>query len=59
MLTTRFKKVRIKDDVTFDNFYGSLNDIVNSSFNLGERIPESNIVRKSLYPYLRDLGLKS
>lgn len=48
MLASRFEEVRMKDDETFDEFYAKLNDIVNSSFNLGERIPESKIVRKVL-----------
>lgn len=38
----------MKDDKSFDEFYAKLNDIVNSRFNLGERIPESKIVRKVL-----------
>ena len=28
------------DDETFDEFYAILKDIVNSTFNLGERIPK-------------------
>ncbi|XP_022867210.1 uncharacterized protein LOC111386939 [Olea europaea var. sylvestris] len=36
----------MKDDEMFDEFYAKLNDIVNSSFNLGEKILESKIVRK-------------
>lgn len=48
MLASRFEEVRMKDDETFDEFYAKLNDIVNSSFNLGERILETKIVRKVL-----------
>ncbi|KAG2695044.1 hypothetical protein I3760_08G172500 [Carya illinoinensis] len=48
MLTTNFEELRIKDDETFDGFYCKLNDIVNSHFNLGDRIPEDRIVRKVL-----------
>lgn len=33
---------------TFDEFYGKLSDIVNSSFCPGERIPETRVVRKSI-----------
>lgn len=36
------------DNETFDVFYAKLSDIANSSFNLGEKIPESKIVRKIL-----------
>ncbi|XP_042944615.1 uncharacterized protein LOC122278499 [Carya illinoinensis] len=38
----------MKDDETFDAFYAKLNDIVNSRFNLGDRIPENRVVRKVL-----------
>lgn len=48
MLTFRFEKVKMNDDERFDEFYVKLNDIVNSSFNLGKRITESKIVRKVL-----------
>ena len=33
---------------SFDEFYAKLKDIVNSTFNLGETIPEPKIVRKVL-----------
>ncbi|XP_022872986.1 uncharacterized protein LOC111391932 [Olea europaea var. sylvestris] len=48
MLASRFEEIEMKDDESFDEFYAKLNDIVNFSFNLGERIPESKIVRKVL-----------
>ncbi|XP_041024084.1 uncharacterized protein LOC121264843 [Juglans microcarpa x Juglans regia] len=48
MLTTSFEELRMKDDETFDAFYAKLNDVVNSHFNLGDRIPENRIVRKVL-----------
>ncbi|XP_022849834.1 uncharacterized protein LOC111371915 [Olea europaea var. sylvestris] len=48
MLASRFEEIRMKDDESFDEFYAKLNDIVNSIFNLGERIPEPEIVRKVL-----------
>ena len=38
----------MEEDESFDEFYAKLKDIVNSAFNLGETIPESNIVRKVL-----------
>ena len=38
----------MKDSETFDEFYAKLSDIVNSSFNLGEKIPESKVVGKIL-----------
>ncbi|CAI9757896.1 unnamed protein product [Fraxinus pennsylvanica] len=38
----------MKVNESFDKFYANLNDIVNSSFNLYERIPETKIVSKVL-----------
>ena len=38
----------MEEDETFDEFYAKLKDIVNSTFNLGECIAESKIVRKIL-----------
>ena len=43
-----FETLRMEDDETFDQFYFKLSDIVNSSFNLGEQISPSKIVRKIL-----------
>ena len=50
MLTTKFEEIRMKDDETFDEFYAKLNGIVNSSFILGEKIPESRVVQKVMRP---------
>ncbi|KAL6986439.1 hypothetical protein U1Q18_052640 [Sarracenia purpurea var. burkii] len=47
-LTTTFETLRMEEDETFDEFYGKLSDVVNSSFILGEKIPESRIVCKIL-----------
>ena len=38
----------MEEDESFDEFYAKLKDIVNLTFNLGEIIPESKIVRKVL-----------
>ena len=35
----------MKEDESFNEFYAKLKDTVNSSFNLGETIPEPKIVR--------------
>ncbi|XP_072993626.1 uncharacterized protein [Typha latifolia] len=43
---------------TFDEFYAKLSDIVNSSFNLGEKIPENSIVRKILRSLLERFQVK-
>ena len=51
-LTTSFKEIKMEEDESFDEsfdeFYAKLKDIVNSTFNLGETIPKSKIVRKVL-----------
>ena len=47
-LTISFKEIKMVDDESFDEFYAKLKDIVNSTFNLGETIPEPKIVRKVL-----------
>ena len=46
MLTTKFERPKMKDDKTFFEFYTKLNDIVDSCFNLGERILNSKMVRE-------------
>ena len=38
----------MKEEESFDEFYAKLKDVVNSSFNLGETIPEPKFVRKVL-----------
>ena len=38
----------MEEDESFDKFYGKLNDIVNSAFNLRETIPKPKIVKKVL-----------
>ena len=47
-LTSNFEEIRMKEDETFNEFYAKLKDVVNSTFNLGESIVESKIVRKIL-----------
>ena len=48
MLTTCFEELKMGEDESFDSFYLKLNEIVTSKLNLGERIPNENIVRKVL-----------
>ena len=47
-LTTNFEEIKMEEDESFDEFYAKIKDIVNSTFNLGESIPEPKIVRKVL-----------
>ena len=53
MLTTSFEEIKMKEDESFDEFYAKLKDIVNSTFNLGETIPEPKIGRKVLRSLLK------
>ena len=48
--TISFKEIKMAEDESFDEFYAKLKDIVNSTFILGEQIPEPKIVRKVLRP---------
>lgn len=47
ILTIRFEELRMKEDETFNEFHVQLNDVVNSSFNLGE-IHNNKVVSKIL-----------
>ena len=47
-LNASFEEIKMEEDESFDEFYVKLKDIVNSTFNLGEQIPEPKIVRKVL-----------
>ena len=47
-LTTSFEDIKMEEDESFNEFYAKFKDIVNSTFNLGETIPEPKIVRKVL-----------
>ena len=46
MLTTQFEELKMSEDESFDSFYGKLNEVVISQFNLGEKTEDSKIVRK-------------
>ena len=45
-LTSKFVSIRMSDDESFDEFYSKLNDIVNSTYKLGEIYDQPQIVRK-------------
>ena len=57
-LTTSFEEIKMEEDESFDEFYAKLKDIVNSTFNLGETIPEPKIVRKVLRSLLERFHAK-
>ena len=48
MLTTQFEELKMGEDESFNSFYGKLNEVVVSKFNLGEKTEDSKIVRKIL-----------
>ena len=48
ILTTQFEELKMSEDESFDSFYGKLNEVVISQFNLGEKTEDSKIVRKIL-----------
>ena len=45
-LTTSFEEIKMEKDESFDEFYAKVQDIVNTTFNLGETIPKPKIVKK-------------
>ena len=46
------------DDQSFDEFYAKLNDIVNSTYNLGEIYDQPKIVRKILRSLIKNFRPK-
>ena len=57
-LTSRFASIKMFDDETFDEFYVKLNDMVNSTFNLGEVYDQPKVVRKILRSLTEDVRPK-
>ena len=57
-LTTRFERIWMSDDESFDEFYAKLNNIVNSAYNLGEIYDQPKIVRKILRSLTEDFRPK-
>ena len=47
-LTTSFEEIKMENDESFNEFYATLKDIMNSAFNLGKTILKPKIVRKVL-----------
>ena len=58
MLTTRFAKLKMSEEKSFDSFYGKLNEVVIGKFNLGEKTEDSKIVRKILRSLLESFRAK-
>ena len=53
-LTSRFESIIMADDESFDDFYAKLNDVANSTYNLGEVYDQPKIVRKILRSLIED-----
>ena len=48
MLTTRFEELKMREDESFDSFYGKLNELLIGKLNLGEKTEDFKVVRKIL-----------
>jgi hypothetical protein len=46
MLVSKFEKIEMLKDETFDDFFGKLSKIRNSMINLGKKVSDTKIVRK-------------
>ena len=53
-----FEEINMEEDESFDEFYAKLKNIMNSTFNHGETIPEPKIVRKVLRSLLERFHAK-
>ena len=58
MLTSKFETIRMEDHENFGEFHVKLMDILNSSFNLGEPIHNSKVIRKILRSFLERFRAK-
>ena len=47
MLITKFEELKMGDEESFDSLYGKLNKIVITKLNLGEKIEDAKVVKKS------------
>ena len=57
-LTSKFESIRMSDDESFNEFYARLNEIVNSTYNLGEIYDQPKIVRKILRSLIKNFRFK-
>ena len=57
-LTSKFESIRMSDDESFNEFYAKLNEIVNSTYNLGEIYDQPKIVRKILRSLIKNFRFK-
>ena len=55
-LTTSFEEIKMEKDESFDEFYAKVQDIVNTTFNLGETILEPKICEKGAQIFTRKIS---
>ena len=58
ILTTWFEELKMSEDESFNSFYRKLNEVVIGKSNLGEKMKDSNIVRKILRSLLESFHVK-
>jgi hypothetical protein len=58
MLVSKFEKIEMLEDETFDDFFGKLSEIRNSMINLGKKVSETKIVRKVMRSLLDRFKMK-
>ena len=58
MLTTRFEKLKMSENESFDSFYSKLNEVIIGKFNLGEKTKDSKMVRKILQSFSESFRAK-
>ena len=46
------------EDESFDSFYSKLNEVINSKFNLGEKMEDSKVVKKNSSFFTEELPCK-
>src|ERR1044072_3111196 len=58
LLTTKFEKLRMTEYESIGDFYMRVRDLANTSFDLGEQIPEEKLVRKILRSLPKKFDMK-
>src|ERR1044072_3257583 len=58
LLTTKFEKLRMTEYESIGDFYMRVRDLANTSFDIGEQIPEEKLVRKILRSLPKKFDMK-
>jgi hypothetical protein len=59
MLVSKFEKIEILEDETFNDFFGKLSKIRNSMINLGNKVSDTKMVRKVMRSLLERFKMKT